>query len=62
MFAPSVQPNVKRMAKPDRRTERTRQALMMAFVGEVLSRGYVDVSVEDIVARANVGRFRQLRR
>jgi AcrR family transcriptional regulator len=42
--------------KTDRRTERTRQALMMAFVGEVLLRGYEDVSVEDIVKRANVGR------
>ena len=29
---------------------------MMAFVGEVLSRGYEDVSVEDIVKRANIGR------
>ena len=44
------------MAKPDRRTERTRHALMMAFVGEVLTRGYDEVSVEDIVKRANVGR------
>jgi len=42
--------------KPDRRTERTRHALMTAFVGEVLSRGYDEVSVEDIVKRANVGR------
>ena len=42
--------------KTDRRTQRTRQALMMAFVGEVLSRGYEDVSVEDIVKRANIGR------
>ena len=44
------------MPKTDRRTGRTRHALMMAFVGEVFSRGYVNVSVEDIVARANVGR------
>jgi AcrR family transcriptional regulator len=42
--------------KADRRTQRTQQALMMAFVGEVLSRGYDDVSVEDIVKRANIGR------
>ncbi len=42
--------------KTDRRTQRTRQALMTAFVGEVLTRGYEDVSVEDIVTRANVGR------
>ena len=44
------------MPKPDRRTERTRHALMSAFVGEVLSRGYEEISVEDIVKRANVGR------
>jgi AcrR family transcriptional regulator len=44
------------MAKPDRRTERTRQALKSAFVVEVLSRGYDDISVEDIVKRANIGR------
>jgi AcrR family transcriptional regulator len=44
------------MAKPDRRTERTRQALKSAFVAEVLSRSYDDISVEDIVKRANVGR------
>jgi len=37
------------MPKPDRRTERTRQALMTAFVGEILSRGYVDVSVQPFV-------------
>ena len=29
---------------------------MTAFVGEVLSRGYEATSVEDIVARANIGR------
>jgi AcrR family transcriptional regulator len=44
------------MSKPDRRTERTRSALKAAFVGEVLSRSYDDISVEDIVKRANVGR------
>src|SRR5580698_5089801 len=40
----------------DRRTERTLNALMTAFVAEVLERGYEAVSVEDIVGRANVGR------
>jgi AcrR family transcriptional regulator len=40
----------------DRRTERTLNALMTAFVAEVLARGYEAVSVEDIVGRANVGR------
>lgn len=43
-------------AKPDRRTERTRQALMMAFVKLVLTRGYAEISVEDIADEANVGR------
>lgn len=42
--------------KPDRRTERTRQALMMAFVNLVLTRGYAEISVEDIAEEANVGR------
>jgi AcrR family transcriptional regulator len=43
-------------AKPDRRTERTRQALMSAFVQLVLTRGYEQVTVEEIAARANTGR------
>src|SRR5271170_6794443 len=43
-------------AKTDRRVERTRGALMSAFVELILSRGYADVTVEDIAARANVGR------
>lgn len=53
-----VQPNVKRMAhkKPDRRTERTRHALMMAFVDLVLTRGYFEINVDDIVEKANIGR------
>jgi AcrR family transcriptional regulator len=42
--------------KPDRRTARTRQALISAFVGEVLSRNYDEISVEDIVKRADIGR------
>jgi len=42
--------------KPDRRTERTRHALMMAFVNLVLTRGYAEISVEDIAEQANVGR------
>jgi AcrR family transcriptional regulator len=57
-FLRRVQPNVKHMAhkKPDRRTERTRHALMTAFVNLVLSRGYESLGVEDIVDAANVGR------
>jgi len=42
--------------KPDRRTARTRTALMSAFVELMLTRGFPDVSVEDIAARADVGR------
>lgn len=42
--------------KPDRRTERSRSALMSAFVGIVLSEGYEAVTVERVAERANVGR------
>jgi AcrR family transcriptional regulator len=42
--------------KVDRRTERTRAALMSAFVELILSRGYEAVGVGDIIRRANVGR------
>jgi len=42
--------------KPDRRTERSRQALMSAFVQILLEEGFENVSVERVAARANVGR------
>jgi AcrR family transcriptional regulator len=42
--------------KVDRRTERTRAALLSAFVELILSRGYAAVGVGDIIRRANVGR------
>ena len=42
--------------KADRRIERTRTALMSAFVELTLSRGYEAVGVADIIRRANVGR------
>ena len=45
--------NVKRK---DRRTERTQAALLASFVELLLTRGYEPVTVEDIVAHANVGR------
>ena len=43
-------------AKIDRRIERTRNALMTAFVELVLSEGYETVTVDGVAARANVGR------
>ena len=43
-------------AKVDRRTERTRKALRSAFIELTLTRGYDAVTVEDIVARADIGR------
>jgi len=43
-------------ARPDRRTERTRAALMSAFVGLLLDEGYEAVTVERVAERANVGR------
>jgi len=42
--------------KVDRRTERTRAALLSAFVELILTRGYEAVGVGDIIRRANVGR------
>ena len=44
------------MSKPDRRTERTRAALMSAFVGVLLADGYEAITVEHVCERANVGR------
>lgn len=41
---------------PDRRTQRTRQALLSAFVELVLTRGYLAVSAGEIARKANVGR------
>jgi AcrR family transcriptional regulator len=42
--------------KSDRRTERTRQALVEAFVQLLLSNGYEAVTVDAVAERANVGR------
>jgi AcrR family transcriptional regulator len=42
--------------KPDRRIERTRTALRAALVDLVLSEGYENVGVDDVVRRADVGR------
>ncbi|HUI59122.1 MAG TPA: helix-turn-helix domain-containing protein [Steroidobacteraceae bacterium] len=43
-------------SKPDRRTQRTRQALMSAFLELVFTRGYEALSAREIARRANVGR------
>lgn len=42
--------------KPDRRVERTRQAVLVAFRELMLQRGYDRVGVGEIITRANVGR------
>ena len=44
------------MRKPDRRTERTRAALMSAFIAVLLADGYEAATVEHVAAKANVGR------
>lgn len=42
--------------KPDRRVERTRQALLAALRDLLFERGYDGFAVRDIIERANVGR------
>jgi AcrR family transcriptional regulator len=44
------------MRKPDRRIERTRTALLRAFVALFFERSYAQIRIADIVERANVGR------
>ena len=43
-------------AKTDRRTERTRQAVLSAFVDLMLTRGYANLTVAEVTEAANVGR------
>jgi AcrR family transcriptional regulator len=43
-------------ARPDRRTQRTRQKLLRTFAELVLTRGFVELSATDIAASAGVGR------
>jgi len=43
-------------ATQDRRVERTRQALFGAFFEIVLSRPYDEITVDEIIARAGIGR------
>ena len=40
----------------DRRAERSRKALMSAFVALLLERGYANLTVGEVTARADVGR------
>jgi AcrR family transcriptional regulator len=42
--------------KPDRRTLKTRAALLSVFRDLVLSRGYAAVTVGDVIRHANIGR------
>jgi len=42
--------------KPDRRTQRSRSALMSAFIEILLAEGYEAVTVERVAERANIGR------
>jgi AcrR family transcriptional regulator len=43
-------------APTDRRTVRTRRALLTAFIELVLERGYAAIGIADIVDRADIGR------
>ncbi len=44
------------MPKIDRRIQRSRQAIRQAMIELALERGYANISVQDILDRANVGR------
>jgi AcrR family transcriptional regulator len=43
-------------AKPDRRVNRTRETLFQALSTLMLEKRYDDITVQDIIDRANVGR------
>src|SRR5438309_7267491 len=45
-----------RGARPDRRVARSRRALKEALTDLILERGYEDVTVQDVIDRADVGR------
>ena len=42
--------------RPDRRIQRTRALLQDALVASIISKGYEETTVQDIIDRANVGR------
>src|SRR5688500_14242093 len=44
------------MAKMDRRVQRTREVLQKALIELINDRHYDDITIQDIVDRANVGR------
>src|SRR5512134_762137 len=41
---------------PDRRVQRTRQSLQDALVELIVEKGYEDITIQDVIDRANVGR------
>src|SRR4051812_43769240 len=45
-----------RNTKADRRSERTRQLIGTALIEVMLAKGYDEITVQDILDRANVGR------
>jgi AcrR family transcriptional regulator len=55
--APSHSADPEAKAKPvDRRIHRTQQSLQEALLALILEKGYDDITVQDIIDRANVGR------
>jgi AcrR family transcriptional regulator len=44
------------MTKSDRRIQRTRKLLQMALIELIAERGYYEITIRDIIDRANVGR------
>ena len=49
-------PQLSKNASPDRRTQRTRQALSDALIALIQEKRYETITVQDICDRANVGR------
>ena len=49
-------PEVPKSVSVDRRVRKTRRALSRALIELVLEKGYEDVSVQDILDRADIGR------
>ncbi len=49
-------PDLSEKAVPDRRTQRTRQALMHSLTALIQEKRYTSITIQDICDRANVGR------